>query len=151
MPEKLPFRVEKGALVPASRWCADKMSERGYRIGDLIFAGITKPRNPEFNAFIHAGFARVIQQNIHDFRRLSAHNVLKKIQLEADIECDRMVLNLSDGPIVYRTAKSLSFESMGEERFWALFKNMSLYIIEKYWQSATVEQIERLSDVMSNE
>ena len=51
--EKIYFRVDRGCLVPADSYAQSKLRERGYHLGDLLSAELTKPRNPKFNRLVH--------------------------------------------------------------------------------------------------
>ena len=152
MAEKLPFKVQKGCLVPAGNWCAEKLGARKYSIGDIVFAVIRKPRNPRFNSLVHAGFARLLIENIEAFQYMEEHDVLKRLQIEGRIGCEEIGVDLPGiGPCVQFVPKSLSFESMGEEEFSKIFKNFCRYVAERYWPDMTPEEVENLSKVMEQE
>ena len=152
MPQKLPFKIRKGALVPASAWCQEQLKARKYSINDTVFATITKPRNPAFNRLVHGGFARLVVENIDAFGHLSPHDALKRIQIEADIGCDAIGINFPGvGPTTYRVPRSVSFESMSEEEFSGLFLAMCRYIARKYWPELSERQVAEMAEVMANE
>ena len=152
MPQKLPFKVRKGALVPASAWCQEQLRARNYGINDTVFAVITKPRNPAFNRLVHGGFARLVAENIEAFSHLDPHSALKRIQIEADIGCDAIAIDFPGvGPTLYRVPKSLSFESMDEAEFSAIFLAMCRYIAKKYWPELSEQQVAEMAEVMTNE
>ncbi len=152
MGEKLPFQVKKGCLVPANKWCEDKLRERKYKIGDIVFAVIRKPRNHKFNSLVHAGFARLLIENIEGFKYMTPHQVLKRLQIESGIGCSEIGVDLPGiGPCVQKIPDSLSFESMSQERFSEVFKGFCRYVSEKYWPDMAPENVERLSKIMEDE
>ena len=150
--EKLPFRVGKGCLIPASNWVFERLRQRKYKQDDIIFAVLTKPRNPKFNAFVHAGLAALLKKNIDDFKYMTPHQILKRIQIETGIGCDLIGVNFPGiGPAEYRVPKSLSFESMGQEEFHDTVRDFCRYISEKYWPDMSPEKIEEMAEVTVNE
>ena len=163
--EKLPFKItmarftnpqsfeeiKKGCLEPAGSWVSERLREKKYRLGDIVFAELTKPRNPKFNKLVHA-FGRLVAENIESFEGTPSHDVLKRLQIEANIACKEIALNFPGvGPCSYRVAESLSFESMEEGRFNEVYSQFCKYIIKKYWYSMKEEEIKRLAEIMENE
>jgi len=149
--KKLPFKIDRGCLRPASGWVADELRERKYAIGDVVLAVITRARNPQFNRLVHA-FGKMLSENIEAFKMLDAHAVLKRLQIESGVACDEMQIVFPGiGPCIYRTPKSMSFESMGQEAFSELFLNLCRYVSEKYWPEMTPEQIGELTEIMAKE
>ena len=147
---KLPMLVIKidqdefsgGGFVPAYGWVSDVLREKGYRIGDIIHCSFSKPRNPKFNSLVHI-FGNMLKNNIPGFEYLSAHQVLKRIQIEANIACDEVALIMPGvGPVTYRMPQSLSFASMEEGKFKEMFENIIKYVVTEYWPDLTPEQIE---------
>ncbi len=150
--EKLPLKVGKGFLAPADKWCEKKLRARNYKIDDIVFAVIHKPRNPKFNSLVHAGFARLLIENLDAFQYMDEHQVLKRLQIEGRIGCIEIGVDLPGiGPCVQFIPNSLSFESMGEEEFSKIFKNFCRYVAERYWPEMTAEEVENLAKVMQNE
>lgn len=147
-PETHMLRVEKGALVPADEFTRRRLREKGYNIGDLLAAKLTKPRNPGFNRLAHK-LGVLIAENIDAFRGLGGHEVLKRIQIEANIACDEIPVVIPVmGEIRYRVPGSLSFENMDEGEFKAVIRQMSQYIADTYWPDCTPAQIEDMAQAM---
>lgn len=146
--ETFLLRVSKGALVPDDSYTADRLRMKGYRIGDVLSATLRKPRSPGFHRLAHA-FGRLCADNLDRFTGMNAHVVLKTVQYEADIACDRLSVNLSGfGLVEVRLPKSLSFESMDEGEFNETFKAMCRHVAEKYWHDCTPEQIADMASAM---
>ena len=148
-PENIMLRVSKNCLEPADEFARARLKEKGYRVGDYVSAQLRKPRNPGFHRLAHQ-LGALLAQNLDDFEGVPAHTVLKRIQLEADIACDEMWLNMPGvGPVVYRIPQSLSFESMDQGEFEEVFRAMCRYVAKRYWPSMTAEQIEATASCMT--
>jgi hypothetical protein len=147
-PETFMLCVTKGALVPADGFTKDRLRAKGYHTGDILTATLRKARNPGFHRKAHA-FGALVSQNIERFRDANAHQVLKLVQYEADIACDRMMVNLKDfGMVEVRQPRSLSFESMDDGEFTEVFKAMCKHVADNYWHGLTADQIEQMVECM---
>ncbi len=98
MTGKLAMRQINGALVPADRYSAEALKARKLGPGDVVFAVLRKPRNPKHHRLAHA-LGQLLVENLDEFAELDAHSVLKRVQLEADIACDQMAINLDPGVV----------------------------------------------------
>ncbi|TQE94108.1 MAG: hypothetical protein FKY71_17820 [Spiribacter salinus] len=134
-PQRFALRVIRheggGALIPADSTTQARMRERGYKTGDLIFAEFRKPRNPQFHRLIHA-IGGLAANNIDEFHGMSAHSVLKRLQLESGVGCEEIAYKVGDQMVVQRIPLSLSFESMEDGEF----KEVSAAICHRlthYW------------------
>lgn len=146
--EKLALRIIKGGLVPADAYTQKRLREKGYKVNDVVFAVITKPRNPRFNGLVHK-FGEIVADNIDDFENYDPHKVLKRIQTEALIGCEENVFRVPGvGLITQYVPRSLSFESMDEGEFHEIFKAMCNHIAKHYWTSLSSEQIAEMIQVM---
>ena len=144
-PERHALRVIKGGFAPADGGTANRLREKGVRIGDLVFVEMKKPRNPKFHRLVHA-FGEILVQNIEAFEALNSHSVLKRLQIEAGVGCDEMaVIFPGIGPCTYRIPRSLSFESMDEGEFSEVFEGFCRHVCKAYWPSMTPEAIEQLA------
>lgn len=150
-PERFALRVVKGGFDVADITTQERLRGRSYRVGDLVFAEFKKPRNPKFHRFAHA-FGSLCAENLQAFDGMTAHAVLKRLQIEADVGCDEIALNFPGiGPCTYRVPRSLSFESMDEGEFHEVMRGMSRHVAKQYWPSLTAEQIEQMAGVMVSE
>lgn len=149
-PEKFPLRVRKGYLEPADEFAVRRLREKGYSVGDILHATLSKPRNPRFWRLAHV-FGQLVADNIEDFTGMDSHRVLKRIQLEAGIACDEMLLRADNGmQFIHRLPQSLSFASMDEGQFREVFRAMAEHIACKYWPDMTAEEIEVMTEAMPN-
>lgn len=132
--------------MPADDYTKKRLRELGYKVGDLLFAEFSKPRNPEFHKLAHR-IGVLLSRSIDDFNGLDAHEVLKKLQLDAEIECEEsraIVPGL--GVMRVLTAISLAYESMEQGRFYRFTRKIYDYIALKYWPDMTPEQIAEMAE-----
>lgn len=143
------LRVQRGALVPADFASERMLREREYRVGDVLSAVLHKPRNPKFHRMAHA-LGQALIENTDDFAEYTdAHAVLKRIQIEANIGCDVMLIKVpSIGMLEHRTPQSLSFENMDEAEFGAIYAAMCSYVIKHYWPGLDAAQIEQMATLV---
>lgn len=80
------------ALVPASYTDSHQPAWASLRPGDRRRGQLTAPRNPRFHRYVFA-LARLAGENIDEFAGMSAHEVLKRCQAEAGVECDTIMLD----------------------------------------------------------
>lgn len=91
--ERFALRVRKGGFDVADATTTERLRQKRYHIGDLVFAQITKPRNPLFHRLVHR-FGTLVSRNIDDFAGIDAHAVLKRLQVEANVGCDEMAVDI---------------------------------------------------------
>lgn len=148
MSEKIPMRIQKGALVPADRHAVEALRGRKFGLGDVVFAKLSKPRNPRYHRLAHQ-FGVMLCENLDAFHGLDGHTALKRIQLEGNICCDEIALNFPGiGPCSYRIPQSLSFESMDQSRFEDVYGAMCEYVARTYWPELSAEQVAEMVDLM---
>ena len=146
--ETFLLTVTKGALVPADGFTRERLASKGYRTGDVLTATLRKERNGNFHRLAHV-FGELVAQNVDDFRGMSAHKVLKRLQLEAGIACEEMQLKVKDLWLVtVKLPKSLSYADMDDGEFAEVFKGMCAHVAETYWQGCTPDEIQRMADAM---
>jgi hypothetical protein len=146
--ERFALRVRKGGFDVADASTQLRLRAKRYHLGDLVFATITKPRNPLFHRLVHR-FGTLISNNIEAFSGVDAHQVLKRLQIEANVGCDEVGVNFPGiGNCVYRIPRSLSFESMDEGEFSELFTAFARYVSEAYWPGLTPQQIIEMARAM---
>ena len=117
-PERIMFRVAKGALVPASELAVQALRNRGYKVGDELSCELRQSRNPGFHNLAHA-LGQMLLDNLDAFEGLDAHKVLKRLQWESGVGCEEMGCNVPNvGMMIIRIPMSLSFDAM-DQRFAA--------------------------------
>ena len=79
-------------------------------------------------------------RNIDDFRGLTGHQVLKRLQAEAQIGCDEVAVRLEDGQkVVMFFPRSLAYDEMDQEEFEQVFRGFVEHVYERYWPDLQVE------------
>jgi hypothetical protein len=149
--EQIYFRVAKGCLVPADNYAASVLRARGYKVGDLLKADLTKPRNPKFNRLVHQ-LGQLVVANIEGFAGLDAHKAIKRLQIEGKVACDEIgVFVPGYGMVIQFIPRSLSFESMDEGEYQQAARGISRTIAERYWHGLDPEEIENMATCMVGE
>ena len=143
------LRVLHGRLEPADLMSAQRLRSKGFRVGDIVFGDLKKPRNPRFWRLAH-GFATLLMENLDEFGRMeNAHGVLKRIQWEADIGCDHIAWDGPGGSVInVRLPKSLDFANMDDGEWSEIFRAMCRYVAEKYWPELEPEQVEAMVELV---
>lgn len=149
--ERLALRVDKGCLRPADPSVQSRMRDKGYKVGDLVFAEITKPRNPGFHRLVHR-IGALCSQNIEAFAGMDAHTVLKRLQWEAGIGCEEIGVQVPGvGLAMMRWPVSLGYESMDEGEFREVSRKFCRHISSTYWKTMDEDQIAQMIESMVDE
>ena len=142
------MKVAKGSIVPADQYTVDKLKARNYSIGDVVSVQLSKPRNPKFHRLVHALGALVVE-NIEGFEGMDSHKALKRLQREGLIECDEFSFKVEGcGMVTQYVPRSLSFESMSEEVFQDVYKQICSVIVRLYWPKETSERVAEMAELM---
>jgi hypothetical protein len=80
-------------LVAATASDADRLKTKGNKVGDLVFARISKPRNPGFHRLAHR-IGMLAVENIEAFSHMDAHSALKRLQLESGAACEQVMVQV---------------------------------------------------------
>ena len=150
-PERFILRVIKGALEPVDSYTAARLRDKGYHIGDLISATLTKPRNPKFHRMAFA-LLNMVVENIEAFAGLDPHTALKRLQIESGVACEEIGMQVKGfGYAMVKYPDSISFASKDEGEFKEIIRGLSRHIAATYWHGLTPEQIEAMAGVMVDE
>lgn len=142
------LRVEKGRLVPDDELTVERMRQKGYHVGDVLSATLKKARNPGFHRLAHV-FGKMVADNVERFNGADAHRVLKLLQYEADVGCERLEVVLKGfGLVEVRVPQSLGFENMDEGEFRDVFRALCEHVSNTYWPDCTADQIENMAATM---
>lgn len=143
--DKTLWRVDKGCLLPFDSFTIAQLRAKGYGMGDVLQAELSKARNPGFHRLAHQ-LGSLLAENLDMFAGWDAHAVLKRLQIEGNIGCDEIaVIFPGVGPYAHRVPRSLSFASMDEGEFKQVVTAMCRYVSRTYWPSCTPEQIESMA------
>lgn len=150
--EKVYLRVTKeGYFAPADSYAASLCRARAYRIGDLLQADISKPRNPKFNRLVHR-LGKLVVENVDAFAGLDAHKAIKRLQIEGKVACDEIGIYAPGyGMLIQFIPRSLSYETMDEAEYQQAARGISRTIAERYMQGLTPEVVEELAQSMIDE
>lgn len=146
----IAMTVDKGCLRPANATAQRQLRGRNYQLGDTVFAEIRQPRNPKYHRLAHA-LGQLASDNLGDFEGVPAHDVLKRLQLECGIECDEVGYRIGGEWVVQRIPRSLSFESMDQERFEALYRAMCRHLGMAYFGGLSPEQVAEMVELMPDD
>lgn len=148
---KVYLKVIKGGLVPADAYAESQLRAKNYKIGDVIGAELKKLNNPKFNRLLHR-IGQLCAANIEAFHGMDAHQVLKRLQWEANIWCEEMgVVVPGVGLAMMRFPLSMSFEEMDDGARHEAARSFCRYISEKYWPDLDEEQIVVMADTWVGE
>lgn len=139
--------IRKGGFDVVSPLVREQLREKGYKAGDCVSLEIYKSRNPKFNGLAHV-FGQLLADNLDDFSGMDSHDVLKRLQVEANVGCDEMMLRGDFGMFWHRVPRSLSFDNMDEGEFKKTFNGLARHVAKKYWPTMTPEQIEQMAGMM---
>jgi hypothetical protein len=139
--------------------CADATArmicqDRKYKTGTYR-AELKQPRNARFLRLVHA-LGRRCSEHIDGFPS-DAHDAIKRLQLESGAECDLEAITLDLGPVIgkhqvqVKKPRSIAFDTMTEDRFVALFRDMCRHLCHTYWPHLTEQQIEEQAELMNHE
>jgi len=143
--DKTLLRVGKGVLTPADDMAAAQLRSRGFKLGDMVLAEITKPRHPGFHRLAHQ-LGSLLTENLDAFEGMDPHAVLKRLQWEANIGCDEFGAQAPGlGLVMVRTPRSLSFASMDDGEFREVMVGLCRHVAKTYWPSCTPEQVEAMA------
>lgn len=153
--------VEYAAFVPSHPIDQRLCRERGYRIGHEYRAEIKQARVSWKHRLIHK-IGTLMVENVEGWEQLNSHDAVKRLQLEAGVCCEQAeidarpviaaVLAVVDTAVGRRTfkklskllpiietvpvksAESLAFDDMEQDRFEQLFDGITEHIGKHYSQ-----------------
>lgn len=80
------------ALFAASPTDAQQPAWDRLYAGERVRIEVTRPRNPGFFRMLHA-IGKLASHNIDELSHLDAHETIKRLQAEAGVECDVVMLD----------------------------------------------------------
>lgn len=149
-PERIALRIEKGCLRPADGLSQERLRAKGYRVGDVVFAELKKPRNPGFHRLAHA-LGKLVADNIDDFAGMSAHATIKRLQLEAGVGCEEIAYRINGMAVVQRIPLSLSYESLDDAEFHEVYGAICRHIAANYWKDLSADEVQAMIELMPTE
>jgi hypothetical protein len=135
------------AFVAASEADRSMLRERGFRLNTRVLAFLSLPRNPRFNRLVH-GLGKILGQNLDRFAGKQSHDVIKELQLESGVCCERTEVAIPGvGDLILKKPQSLAFHSMGEDTFKAFWAGVCGYVIENDWPTLTEERLTEMAEI----
>ena len=124
-----------GALVPAHPIDQRLLKERKFHVNREVRAELKQPRNVAFHRLAHA-VGHLLVDNVEEFRDLTSHEALKRLQREAGVCCEPFEIDLGPvlGKVTAMQARSLAFDELEEDEFRTFFDGITAWIGEHYTQ-----------------
>ncbi|MGN6314627.1 MAG: hypothetical protein ACTHMO_12835 [Rhodanobacteraceae bacterium] len=139
-----------GALLPESIVSQREMRERALKTGDVVRCELRKKRNPRYWRLVHA-LGGLLADQAEGYEGLSQHKALKKLQRDANVECDQETFDIPDLGTVTRSApRSLSFDELDEQAFDVAWAQMVAHA-SKALKGLDEETIQQLCDSVAGE
>lgn len=139
-----------GAFVPATEADRSLLSERAFRVGARLRATLSEPRNSRFNALVH-GLGKLLGQNLERFAGMPSHDVIKALQLEAEVYCDRVEYDVPGlGRLIRIEPQSLGFDSMDDATFSDFWRRCVAYLLAHDWPTLTAAQVEEMAELAAD-
>lgn len=140
--------TQQGALVPADALSRDELRARKLHVGEIVSADPVRPRNPQAWSRAHK-LAQLLIENVDRFRGKGAHEVLKRLQYEADIGCEHMMVHVPGvGESEVRWPQSLAFDQLDEGEFQEIYGQFCQHIIDCYWPDMDENQIDDMANLV---
>lgn len=144
-----------GSLVMADAFSAAEMRRRKIRRGDLIRIAVSKQRDYAQWKKAHA-LGTLIAQNLEEFERfqfengkVDSHGALKHLQRLSGVECEDSEMEIPGiGKMLIRQPRSLAFDEMDEGAFQACYSGLCQYLINRWWQDLTEEEIGSMASLV---
>ena len=147
--ERLMLTVGRGVLTPADDFTMMRMREKGYHVGDVLSASLKKPRNYSFHKKVHA-LGQMIADNVESFAGMTAHKVLKRLQLEANIGCEEVAYTIPGcGMVTQRIPRSLSYADMEDGEFAEVYEGFCKWVCANHWPELEPYQVEEMAQLMN--
>ena len=132
---------------------AEKLREAGFTVGTEVTAQFDTGRNLLNFRQAHA-LAKFVRDNTEAFDPdLDSHAVLKRIQVDADIECDMadeevFVEGLGWIPLKRRVPRSLAFDRMTQTVWREVFTRFKNYCITTYFPDWGRDEIHQFEEIL---
>lgn len=135
------------SLVAATDADRDMLRERGFKANTRVFAALTLPRNPKFNRLVH-GLGRLLGRNLDRFAGKDSHDVIKSLQVESGVCCTKTHIDVPGvGTLIRIEPQSLSYHSMGDDKFKGFWSGVCAYVIAHDWPTLTEERLTEMAEI----
>lgn len=134
-----------GTLEPASAYYAAELRARKLRVGDLVHADLTKPRNPKHHRLVFALLKRVLD-NQDGLQTIEQLLTVLKIKLG---RVDTLV-DAASGRAYY-VPQSIAFASMDQGEFSIFWRDLCRVVARDYFPGMDPDQVGELAEMMEDE
>jgi len=141
-----------GCMVPAGEVDRQILRRKKVRRGMRMRTTVSKERDYGQHKYIHS-IGQFVEQNIDGFEGMEAHAIVKKLQVEGDIMCDRERLHVEgfEGYLIRKVPRSMAFDEMEEGDFQLLVKGVCNYISMEYLPTLSPEQVAEAIELMPDD
>lgn len=133
-----------GTLEPASAYYSAELRARRLRVGDLVHADLTKPRNPKHHRLVFALLQKVLE-NMDGLQTIEQLLTIIKIKLG---RVDTLV-DASSGKAYY-VPQSIAFASMDQTEFSVLWRDLCRLVARDYFPGMDPDQVAELAEMMDD-
>lgn len=133
-----------GTLEPASAYYSAELRARRLRVGDLVHAELTKPRNPKHHRLVFALLQKVLE-NMDGLQTIEQLLTIIKIKLG---RVDTLV-DASSGKAYY-VPQSIAFASMDQTEFSVLWRDLCRLVARDYFPGMDPDQVAELAELMDD-
>lgn len=141
-----------GCLVPVGHADRAILRQKKARVGMRIRTTVSKERDYGQHKYVHK-IGQFVEQNIEGFEGKDAHAIVKQLQLDGDILCDRERLQIEgfEGYLIRKVPRSMAFDEMEETDFQQLVSGVCRHIADTYLPTLTPEQVAEAIELMPDE
>ena len=138
---KMAFKV-RGYGGETVLWPADTFTKKwiySQTQETLHWVTAHKPRSPKFHRAVHK-LCSFLAEHLETFKCMDAHSVLKRLQLESTLYCDKTVITIKGfGNAMHLIPQSIGFDSMDESEFREFFKALADHVAETHWPEFSLD------------
>lgn len=141
--EPIYLRVTpQGTFEPASDYYRQMLRAKGYRVGDVVRAELTKPRHPRHHRLVMALLQKVLD-NAQGLMTMDQLLTVVKIKMGRAVPfTDSATLK------VYWVPESIAFDSMDQAEFETFWADLCTLVARDYFPHLTREQVAELAEMM---
>jgi hypothetical protein len=134
---------EKRCIAFEMRSDIEQIRERNFKNGDLVRVTVSKAVDPWINRAVHA-LGKLVVQNIEGFESMTAHQALKRLQVESGIHCEPILV---EGRFLVNIPVSLAFGETDDAEWRVFARGIAQYLVKRYWPTTTPEAIEEMAEL----
>jgi hypothetical protein len=147
MPRGVLMRITDGTLVPVNQNAKDTLNSAGLKTGQVVSVHVHAQRNPGFYRMAHR-LGQLVADHVDGFEGLDSHGTLKRLQAESGAGCDNTSIQVAGQWMQLRTPRSLSFSSVNEAEFRAIYTALSDHVAATYWEALDGDAVRKMAEAM---